>query len=162
MSGIFKSARWDFVDGPLENHLGFVGEDVGGCVEAIEVEFKRGEYARYEKTGRGVEEVFDGSERVFYSIRHVPRPNADVDSRDEIACPVASCSGSSAIRDQVGSLGASDEQQTQVSDDHPKVPPVSGQDKASLEVPASPEALRKMAERYQGCLADSLKYQEAP
>ena len=89
MSGIFKSARWDFVDGPLENHLGFVGEDVGGCVGAIEVEFKRGEYARYEKTGQGVEEVFDGSERVFYSMRHVPRPNVKVGSGLEALEPHA-------------------------------------------------------------------------
>ncbi len=80
MSGIFKKARWDFVDGPLENHLGFVGEDIGGAVTAIEVEFKRDEYVRYEKTGQGVEEAPDGSERALYSMRHVFRPNVEVDS----------------------------------------------------------------------------------
>lgn len=70
MSSIFKQARVEFVDGPLENHLAFIGEDIGGAVHAIEIYPTLDKIARYEKVGQGAEQSPDGSERVVYSMRH--------------------------------------------------------------------------------------------
>ena len=71
MASIFKTARWNFLDGPLENHLGFVGEEMGKMIQAVEVEGA----GRYEKIGQGIEDAPDGSMRVVFAMSHVFSPN---------------------------------------------------------------------------------------
>ena len=74
MSTILKKARWEFTNGPLKNHWGFVGESMGAVIDAIEL---GGGMGRYEKIGKGVEKDPEEGNRVFYVMAHVCLPNAE-------------------------------------------------------------------------------------
>jgi hypothetical protein len=96
MSTPLKWARFEFSDGPLKNHGGFIGQGMGSIIEALDL---RGGYGRYVNVGKTTEDCFEeGETRVVYLMRHVltngehvhplpaaaevPKPEADHPSND--------------------------------------------------------------------------------